>query len=68
MDKDDNGIKDKTDAKLRYAAGFLLIGFVGVGMFTKALDTSAIIVLATLGSLLVGEEKALNVIDNRRGS
>lgn len=67
MDKDNNGIDDKIDTVLRYLAGFLLIGFVGAGIFAEKLDTSAIIVLATLGAVLIGEEKALNVLQKRRG-
>ena len=65
MDKDKNNIPDRIDAVLRYIAGFILLGYLGGGIFTKTLETPAIIVIAVLAAVLVGEEKALSVIKKR---
>jgi hypothetical protein len=66
MDKDNNGVPDRIDAMLRYIAGFSFISFVGIGILTETLDTSAVIALSTLGAALIGEEKALSLIGRER--
>jgi uncharacterized membrane protein len=65
MDKNENNIPDRIDAILRYVAGYIFIFYLGFGIFTKTLETSAIIVVAALAALLVGEEKALSVIKGK---
>ncbi len=61
-DKNENGIKDRTDAKLRYIAGFSLLLFAFVGFFVGKMDTSLGITSITFGSVLIGEEKAGSIV------
>lgn len=61
MGKNNNGIPDWVDAIIRYAAGYTLLGYIGFNI--TDLSQGVVITLAVLATILIGEEKALNVLD-----
>lgn len=61
-DKDGNGVRDSTDAILRYIAGYILIITAAVGSITQTIDPKVAITFGIAGATLVGEEKVGNVL------
>ena len=58
-------VSKKTDAVMRYIAGFIFLIYVGGGIYFDSIDTAAIVVMSSLGAVLIGEEKAAELF--RRG-
>ena len=59
IDKNENGLHDKTDAIIRIIAAFCFLGLTGLCIW-KNFDAAAILGLGTISGLLFGEEGLLN--------
>lgn len=64
MDKNKNGIPDKTENMVSIVAGCVLI-IAGVAGVPLELDTLGIVSLCTLGAAMISEERVIKYLKNK---